>query len=548
MAGWDYAAGGTDWNEMGYCTYAPAAAQQSPIDVPLYASADPDNNEVVLRYPILKFPTVLYATDQSLALTVPDNYKAGFGITTKDADAQQVKVLMRPGAAAYRLWQMEFHSPSEHTLSGHRYPLELQLSHKRSDDDSVAVMSVFFEPGEGARSVFLDTLIGKGLPSSHWEESELSLGQGLNLEDLLGGSMFFEYEGSLTTPPCEIGVRWLIKKDPVLGSMKQILTFVNALTKLSPPKGNARLIPRGTEAGSNVIILPASNIKAEAIKASAAEDAEEAKIRAIAGSLSDNPKFKKLNPEDSAGLKAAKEQYREAALDDTAARTSKAEASRKLRMAKDMFDKQAGLVGKIDYKWQIIQAKNDYEGAVLWAEKAAAALAKKSQAGAKALMKEDASPKSKEESEAADDPNGRMMLKFAPRVYLPNGFVGNPFRDDLAESVIKPGPDRSRLANNLKQQASTLANAPIPQLMPWKEEPPPGPTLPPPAEVVIKVSAPADEVSNAKLFGQDITAALVDGVDGQTDRVELAEARRVALLTAKQRGLRYHTRQLRAGV
>ncbi len=40
---------------------------------------------------------------------------------------------------------------------------------------------------------------------------------------------YFRYNGSLTTPPCTEGVRWLILKAPVPASFNQISAFASAL-------------------------------------------------------------------------------------------------------------------------------------------------------------------------------------------------------------------------------------------------------------------------------------------------------------------------------
>jgi carbonic anhydrase len=40
---------------------------------------------------------------------------------------------------------------------------------------------------------------------------------------------YFRYNGSLTTPPCSEGVRWLIMKQPMTVSRAQIEAFEHAL-------------------------------------------------------------------------------------------------------------------------------------------------------------------------------------------------------------------------------------------------------------------------------------------------------------------------------
>ena len=40
---------------------------------------------------------------------------------------------------------------------------------------------------------------------------------------------YYRFNGSLTTPPCSEGVRWLVMKEPMTASKQQIDTFKNVL-------------------------------------------------------------------------------------------------------------------------------------------------------------------------------------------------------------------------------------------------------------------------------------------------------------------------------
>ena len=58
----------------------------------------------------------------------------------------------------------------------------------------------------------------------------------LRLTALLPDNLdYFTYDGSLTTPPCDEGLRWLVLKTPVMFSQEQL-----ALLKRYFPVGNAR--------------------------------------------------------------------------------------------------------------------------------------------------------------------------------------------------------------------------------------------------------------------------------------------------------------------
>jgi len=123
----------------------------------------------------------------------------------------------------YDLLQFHFHQPSEHTIDGETFAMELHLVH-RNANGNLAVVGVMIAEGEAtneAYSVVFDNLPTQvGEPD---EEAELTI----NVADLLpmDTETFFTYEGSLTTPPCTEIVRWLVLAEPVTLSTEQIAAF-----------------------------------------------------------------------------------------------------------------------------------------------------------------------------------------------------------------------------------------------------------------------------------------------------------------------------------
>src|SRR5690606_19950167 len=117
----------------------------------------------------------------------------------------------------YELVQFHFHHPSEHTLSGKYFPLEIHLVHKNSQGQTL-VLAVFAESGSTlpALNTFFDHL-----PTEHQ-----ALRLRANPASLLPIHLdFVQYEGSLTTPPCSEGVTWLVLTEPVFASAAQINKF-----------------------------------------------------------------------------------------------------------------------------------------------------------------------------------------------------------------------------------------------------------------------------------------------------------------------------------
>jgi carbonic anhydrase len=118
---------------------------------------------------------------------------------------------------SFRLLQFHFHAPSEHHLEGRDFPLEAHLVHQNQAGE-LAVIGVFFE--SGAPNDLLG-LVTASLPSGPGQRR--LLGSGLTPAGLLPADRdYLRYSGSLTTPPCSEGVRWLVMKRPMTASPAQI--------------------------------------------------------------------------------------------------------------------------------------------------------------------------------------------------------------------------------------------------------------------------------------------------------------------------------------
>lgn len=120
---------------------------------------------------------------------------------------------------AYHLLQFHFHHASEHTYDGHHYPMEAHFVHK-ADDGSLLVIGAMVEEGGDANPVF-DTLWAD-IPA---EGVTKTLSGTVDPAKLLPAGGTYQYEGSLTTPPCSQIVTWVLKKEPLKVSAEQIDTF-----------------------------------------------------------------------------------------------------------------------------------------------------------------------------------------------------------------------------------------------------------------------------------------------------------------------------------
>jgi carbonic anhydrase len=123
---------------------------------------------------------------------------------------------------SYSLQQFHFHSPSEHTVDGMHFPMEIHFVNK-AGDGSLAVLGILVS--EGAENPAIESL-WESLPEDHGGTTRTALPESF-AESLLTDAEagFFHYSGSLTTPPCTEGVKWMIKRMPTELSAAQIQRF-----------------------------------------------------------------------------------------------------------------------------------------------------------------------------------------------------------------------------------------------------------------------------------------------------------------------------------
>ncbi|XP_042510002.1 alpha carbonic anhydrase 1, chloroplastic-like [Macadamia integrifolia] len=112
----------------------------------------------------------------------------------------------------YTLKQMDWHSPSEHTINSVRYPLELQLVHV-ADDGKISVVAILYNYGYPDPLLFQLTRGIKKLANEICrEDEEVHIPVAAMRTKYLRHNSFkyYRYVGSLTTPPCTENVTWSI--------------------------------------------------------------------------------------------------------------------------------------------------------------------------------------------------------------------------------------------------------------------------------------------------------------------------------------------------
>lgn len=123
------------------------------------------------------------------------------------------------GNKSYDLLQFHFHTLSEHTINGEHFPIEVHFVNKYSDSDFAAVGILF---DEGAAY----DLFSKYLSSFPVEEGKMHSTDTLDLSTLLPEDTdYFNYNGSLTTPPCSEVINWYVLKSHSTADAEQIKTL-----------------------------------------------------------------------------------------------------------------------------------------------------------------------------------------------------------------------------------------------------------------------------------------------------------------------------------
>lgn len=154
------------------------------------------------------------------------NYNTGSTSIVNNGHTVQVNIkngsTFTIGSDVYELKQFHFHTPSENQINGTSYPLEAHFVHA-TKDGKLAVIAVMFQ--EVVSNAVL-TKIWKKLPNLKLnEETKLELTSEEIKALMPDDKSYYQFVGSLTTPPCTEGVKWYVYKTPLAISKEQVQQF-----------------------------------------------------------------------------------------------------------------------------------------------------------------------------------------------------------------------------------------------------------------------------------------------------------------------------------
>jgi carbonic anhydrase len=202
---WGYSSEGravppADWGTLPGAELCGAGHEQSPIDLASKSS-------------VTKAATPAF-----------DYHPAALSIVN-NGHTEQINVdpgsTIRVGGETYKLAQFHFHAPSEHTIDGRHFPLEMHFVHLNDTNQPAVVVGVLVKTGAANR--VLDPAMTR-LPGAEGKTATFS-GRVDLAEVMSSASGFWHYAGSLTTPPCTEHIQWYVLERPIEMSSAEIAAF-----------------------------------------------------------------------------------------------------------------------------------------------------------------------------------------------------------------------------------------------------------------------------------------------------------------------------------
>jgi carbonic anhydrase len=212
---------------------------QSPIDIDRSHVIERDLPPIDVRY-----PTESVGVEVRFGVVDGDATPDGTNVvpqligTPAPSDAHVVV-----DGARFDLRSFHWHSPSEHLLDGHAFPLELHLVHA-SSEGGLLVLGVLFDagPADASLAPAFDVIGGVG-------DSPQSVT--MRLCDLAPSSpRTYRYDGSLTTAPFTEGVSWFVCTQARTASPEQLAAH-EALVSAERPGFDGRPV-RSARVAQNV--------------------------------------------------------------------------------------------------------------------------------------------------------------------------------------------------------------------------------------------------------------------------------------------------------
>jgi carbonic anhydrase len=201
---WGYQKGPQDpahWGELDPAFEACGQGQaQSPVNI--QGAHREDLPALSFDYPVVA-PSVV-SNGHSVQVNLP-------------AGAATLKI----GDREMQLLQFHFHSPSENEIHGKRAAMEVHFVHKDADG-KLGVLAILIHEGKHDNPAYAPVF---GLLHKLKLNEPVDVAA-LDLSKLLPHDKgYYEFKGSLTTPPCSEGVTWMVLREPIELGVRQVEAF-----------------------------------------------------------------------------------------------------------------------------------------------------------------------------------------------------------------------------------------------------------------------------------------------------------------------------------
>lgn len=253
---WDYQSKGLDWN----CECS-EGKEQSPINLPPKENAIASPIKPVFQYDEIHPDGS--SSDISAEKTKP--LKIKFKDNALRIQHKIFGKLVTLDGAVYFAEEIIFHTPSQHTINGKTYPLEMEIIHYGKTKGDIAkqvVLSFLFKSKPGVYNKFIDDVDFFNLPSPVNKSKKItaplyipkvfynSLDQDL---PMMKPFSFYTYQGSLTAPPCtQRTIHYVASKPIPLGTTAlQLFEEAIRMPDLMDTRGNviiSKVLPQNNRA------------------------------------------------------------------------------------------------------------------------------------------------------------------------------------------------------------------------------------------------------------------------------------------------------------
>jgi len=241
-ANWNYYKNGSDWECI--CS---EGLNQSPINLPK------PNRKMISKMK----PLFLYDLMQPIAKenSIDGIMKENEPIKIFNQDGllrimhSNLGKIVLPDGGVYHGEEIVFHTPAEHMINGKRFDMEVQIIHygvSKGDIAKQVVLSFLFYVKPGVFNEFLDKIDVYNLPNEIDKFRDLTAA--LNLPTIFYSNAhkdsfygdeqipmkdfsFYQYEGSLSSPPCTERTTVIVAAEPLPISNTFVELFKEALRK-----------------------------------------------------------------------------------------------------------------------------------------------------------------------------------------------------------------------------------------------------------------------------------------------------------------------------